>query len=556
MSRSLYLIAPKSTVPNHYGADFIEHWGFSSVQWIADVTLTTLAALAPPDFTVRLCDEAISPIDFDTSADFIGLTGKITQRERMIEVAAEFRRRGKTVLIGGPSASLSPGPFRQACDVLVRGEIEEIASDLFSDLRGGRWREEYDGGRPDLARSPIPQWSLYPNHRAVVGALQTSRGCPFDCEFCDVIPYLGRKQRHKPVGNVLAELDVLYGHGYREVFLTDDNFTVYRRRAKEVADALRRWNERPDREPVFFTTQASIDAARDEELLGLCAGAGLNSVFVGIETPNEAALREANKRQNLLDGPVGQIEKFLAHGIMVRSGMMVGFDADGPDVFERQFEFAMATPIPNFSVGAVVAPEATPLHARMRKSGRLIEGGSETAAVPWETNVAPLGMTREQLSIGMKWLANRLYSPEFFGDRLLRLIRGIEPPAIVRRPRGSSEGMRARERLFSLLMKRFLKSDGAAKEMAVRVARALSAKPEAGPYVAAAMHEYVQVRCLYDRTGYWEPRLAGLAAPSFRAAAAGAVGAAAADRRGRPPPARATDAGGTAVMLHASPAPP
>ena len=397
MSRSLYLIAPKSTVPNHYGADFIEYWGFSSVQWMADVTLTTLAALAPPDFTVRLCDEAISPIDFDTSADFIGLTGKITQRERMIEVGAEFRRRGKTVLIGGPSASLSPDPFRHACDVLVRGEIEEIAPELFSDLRSGRWREEYDGGRPDLASSPIPQWSLYPNHRAVVGALQTSRGCPFDCEFCDVIPYLGRKQRHKPIGNVLAELDVLYGHGYREVFLTDDNFTVYRRRAKEVVDALRGWNERPDREPVFFTTQASIDAARDEELLGMCAGAGLNQVFIGIETPNEAALREANKRQNLLDGPIGQIEKFLGHGIMVRSGMMVGFDADGPDVFERQFEFAMATPIPNFSVGAVVAPEATPLHARMRKSGRLIEGANETAAVPWETNIAPIGMTREQL---------------------------------------------------------------------------------------------------------------------------------------------------------------
>ena len=515
MSKSLYLIAPKSAVPNHWGADFIEHWGFSSVQWMADVTLTTLAALAPPDFTVQLCDEAISPIDFDSSADFIGITGKITQRERMIEVGAEFRRRGKTVLIGGPSASLSPDSFRHACDVLVRGEIEEIASDLFSDLRCGRWREEYDGGRPDLASSPIPQWSLYPNDRTVIGALQTSRGCPFDCEFCDVIQYLGRKQRHKPVGNILAELDVLYDHGYRKVFLTDDNFTVYRRRAKEVVDALRHWNEQPDREPVFFTTQASIDAARDEELLGMCGEAGLNSVFIGIETPNEAAMREANKRQNLLDDPIDQIGKFVAHGIMVRSGMMVGFDADGPDVFERQFEFAMATPIPNFSVGAVVAPEATPLHARMRKSGRLIEGGNETAVVPWETNIVPVGMSREQMSIGMKWLANRLYRPEFFGERLLRLIRGIEPTAIMRRPRGSSEWVRARQRLFSMVIERFLKSDGASKKMSDRVQRALSAKPAAGPYAYSSILEYIQVRCLYDRTGYWEPRLAELAAPPF-----------------------------------------
>ena len=515
MPRSLYLIAPKPTVPSYYSADFIEHQGFSSVQWIADVTLTTLAALAPPDFTVRLCDETISPIDFDTPADFVGVTGKITQRERMIEVGTEFRRRGKTVLIGGPCASLSPDSFREACDVLVRGEIEEIAPDLFSDLRCGQWREEYDGGRPDLGLSPIPRWSLYPNDRTVTGAVQTSRGCPFDCEFCDVIPYLGRKQRHKPVGNILGELDVLYGHGYRNVFLTDDNFTVYRRRAKEVVDALRRWNGQPDHDPVFFTTQASIDAARDEELLGLCGEAGLTSVFVGIETPNEAALREANKRQNLLDGPVGQIEKFLAHGIMVHSGMMVGFDADGPDVFERQFEFAMATPVPNFSLGALVAPEATPLHARMRRSGRLLEGGSEIAAMPWETNIVLAGMTPEQLSIGMKWLANRLYRPRFFGERLIRLIHAIEPPDIVRRPRGSSRELHARHSLLKTLIKRFAKSDSESLEMVLRVARVLSKKPEAAPYVGGAMRNYIQARYLYDWTGYWEPRLAGLDAPPF-----------------------------------------
>ena len=127
----------------------------------------------------------------------------------------------------------------------------------------------------------------------------------------------------------------------------------------------------------------------------------------------------------------------------------------------------------------------------------------------------PAGMTAEHLAVGMKWLANRLYHPRFFGERLMRLVHAVEPPAIRWRPRGSSEGLRARERLFSLLTKRFLKSDGAAKEMAGRVARALSEKPEAGPYVGEAMREYVRVRCLYDRTGYWEPRLAGLAAPPF-----------------------------------------
>ncbi len=516
MSPSIYLIAAGHDRPSVLGGEMFAHWGLPPTIWIADIALTTIAALVPSDFTVRICDESISPVDFDTPADFVGITGKVTQRMRMVELGEAFRRRGKTVLIGGPFASLSPESVRGAADILVRGEIEEIAADLFDDLRRGRWKDEYCGTRPDLGLSPIPRWDLYPNERSVTGAVQTSRGCPFDCEFCDVIQYLGRKQRHKPVARILEELDILYGHGYRSIFLSDDNFTVYRRRAKEVLEALYHWNRRPDTEAVSFSTQASIDAAKDEELLRMCGAAGLNTAFVGIETPNEASLRETNKRQNLLAEPVEQVERFLSHGIGVWSGMMVGFDADGPDIFERQFEFAMASPIPIFTLGAVVAPEATPLHARMKAEGRLLEDGNETASVPWETNIVPVGMTREQMSIGMRWLANRLFHPEFFGDRMIRFIDRFTPP------RNDDEALAvpssARRDLYRdvrVVVERFLQSEPALRKMTARVTQAVWSKPSTRRRVQSLLQQYAQIRCVYDQEGYWDPELGALDAPPF-----------------------------------------
>lgn len=515
MSKSLYLVAPKSTMPHSFGAEVYEHWGYSPSQLIGDVALTTVAALAPPDFEVAACDEALTPVDFDTPADFVGITGKITQSQRMLEIAETFRRRGKTVLIGGPYASLSPSSVRESCDILVLGEVEDIAEDLFGDLRSGQWKDTYLGGRPDLARSPLPRWELYPHERTRTGAVQTSRGCPFDCEFCDVIQYLGRKQRHKPVTQVLGELDALYDYGYGHVFLSDDNFTVYRSRAKELAGALRDWNLKASRGPVFFSTQASIDAARDEELLRMCADARLTTMFIGLETPNEESLRETKKHQNLLEDPIEQVRLLLAHGIYVISGMMVGFDSDGPDIFERQFEFAMANPIPIFSLGMLTAPEATPLYARMRQSGRLIESGGEVPAVPWDSNIVPAGMTPEQMSIGMKWLANRLYRPEFFGERLLHYMRSFKP---VSESGSQRRPLPAREDLYrdtSGLMQRFLRSGAEEMEMALRVERALAGKPELIRTVRTSILQYAQIRCLYDMGDYWDPVLGRLEAPPF-----------------------------------------
>ncbi len=351
MSKSLYLINPRPDFPSYFTAEVYNDMGFSPATYVADLAITTVAGLAPSDFHIQLCEEVITPVNFDTSADFVGITGKITQVESMKAIAQAFRERGKVVIIGGPHASLCPDVMRPYCDILIQGEMESIAETLFADLRRGRWQETYIGDKPDLDHCVIPRWDLYPNEHAIIGNVQTSRGCPFECEFCDVITYLGRKQRHKPVAQVLRELDEVYRHGYRYVFLSDDNFTVHRSRAKEVLEGLRDWNRRQSQGPVRFITQVSIDAARDDDMLRMCAEAGLSTVFIGIETPNEESLRETKKRQNLKIDLLDQAQCFLDHGIGVTAGMIVGFDADGPDIFDRQYEFAMSSPIPIFPSG-------------------------------------------------------------------------------------------------------------------------------------------------------------------------------------------------------------
>lgn len=508
MGKSLYLINAKAETPSYFGAEVFERSGLEPAHGIADLAAITVAALAPADWDVSVCDEYVTPVDFSSDADFIGITGKVNQADRMIEVAEEFRRRGKIVIMGGPFASLSPHALRGHCDILVIGELEGIAEQFFSDLENSEWKAEYTADRPDLALSPVPRWDLYPNDRTLMGCVQTSRGCPFECEFCDVIQYLGREQRHKAIDQIITELDVLYELGYRQVFLADDNFTVYRRRAKAVLRALRDWNEsRPDG-PVAFATQVSIDAARDPEIMQLCAEAGLVWVFIGIETPNEASLKETKKRQNVGINLIEQIQIFFDHGIMVTGGMIVGFDHDDLDIFQVQYDFAMKTPIPMFSLGALVAPAATPLFARMKAAGRLIEGGEEGTNL--NTNIIPALMTREELLEGLRWLCNNLYSPESFGRRVVQMIERLGPqrgPFREREGRTTS-AMRPVESETMIFLHKLIRQGPDETEMWRAIGKAMMAKPETGRLVMMSMYSYSQVRCLYEAGQFWEPHLA------------------------------------------------
>ncbi len=507
MAKTLYLINPRPELPSYFGAEAYGHHGYLPAQAIADLATSTVAALAPPDWTVTICEEYVDPIDFDADADFIGITGKVIQGDRMIAVADAFRRRGKTVIIGGPHASLSPEAVREHCDVLVIGELEEIAGELFADLEHSTWKREYVGDKPALDTSPVPHFELYPNDRALSGCVQTSRGCPFECEFCDVIQYLGRKQRHKSVDQILAELDVLYKIGFRAIFLADDNFTVYRKRAKNVLAAVRDWNAARTDGPVSFHTQVSIDAARDPEIMRLCGEAGLTRVFIGIETPNEESLRETGKRQNVGIDLASQVQIFLDHGISVIGGMIVGFDHDGPDIFDLQYDFAMATPIPIFTLGALVAPAATPLYDRMRESGRLIADGSQTQGV-WNTNILPVMMTRDQLFSGLKRLANRLYSPASFTRRTLSMIERMGPQLGPFKAGYTPHKPRQVEIDALGVIRKLIKTGPEEKQMFRTISEAMAAKPETGTMAMMALFSYAQVRCLYDSGQFWDPEIA------------------------------------------------
>lgn len=396
---------------------------------------------------------------------------------------------------------------------MVRGEIEVIAPQLFADIKAGYWQTEYVGEWPNLQSSPIPRWDLYPNDRALLGSIQTSRGCPFECEFCDVIQYAGRKQRHKSVEQILAELDVLYQQGYSQIFIADDNFTVYRRRTKELLIALRDWNNRQPEGRLVFCAQLSIDTAQEDEILQLCAEAGVYYVFIGLETPNEASLRETKKRQNMEINLVDQIQRFLEHGIVVMGGLIVGFDSDGLDIFERQYQFAMATPVPILMLGSLVAPSSTPLYARLRQDNRLLLDKKWGTNSPWDTNIVPKQMSREDLLAGLRWLGNWLYHPTAFGQRILQFIECYQESPLT-----ALQQIRNPRRQINLEMMEVVQSvcrlGSEESRMFLEITAATTNKhPATQVHVMHMMFQYAQIRYMFQQNKFWEPQQAEYPAP-------------------------------------------
>lgn len=485
---SLYLVAPRPTYSGYYDGE--PGWVTSP-----DLAIVTIAAMAPAHWTVRLTEEAIEEVDLDTTATFVGLTGKTAQLPRIIELSREFRRRGKTVIVGGPLASLDPDSVRPHADILFTGEMEDISAEFFADLEAGSLRAVYDGGRADIRRSPVPRWELYPAHRSMLGALQTTRGCPFECEFCDVIQYQGRKQRQKEVGQVVAELDALYSAGFRETFLTDDNFTVHRRYARTMLGALADWNSRHAADPMRFVTQASLDIARDPELLQACVDAGLTKLFLGIETINAASLRETNKRQNLLMPMAAALDAIVSRGISIRGGLVVGFDHDGPDIFDTIFEFAQKAPLPDVIINTLNASYGTPLHTRLKMEGRLSDGRWDGAM--FETNIVPKLMSRDQLTAGTFELTRRLFEASAFEQRVMRMIACFPEGLALAERRASRSSERSR--LMMTWLKRINARGPAEQKMLARVLEAASAKPLVWPAIVAALTHFERVSTFLDR---------------------------------------------------------
>jgi hypothetical protein len=492
---SIYSINPRVAFPGYYTGEAFtdgdEHW----VQ-VADLTTPTIAAMVPEGWDIVLADETITPVDLDLPVDFVALTGKVTQRARVIELAREFRRRGRVVLIGGSFATLTPHDMRPHADILVTGEIEELAPRLFADLAAGVWHDRYDGGMADIQLSPLPRWDLYRVDRAMEGALQTTRGCPFNCEFCDVIQYQGRKQRHKSVEQVLAELDHLYRHGFRKIFIVDDNFTVHRKWAHAVLDAFIEWGKKHADDPVSFSTQASLDIARDDELLAKCVAARLRTLFVGVETINEDSLRETGKRQNLLLPVLDAVRRIVARGVTVYAGIIVGFDHDDSSVFDRLDEFFQASPLPALNIGALTAPYATDLYRRLLKEGRLSGDVWQTSASnPFATNIVPAKMSRDELLERVAGLCRGAYAPRQFEQRVLNFIELYDPASreIEAQNRGTETG-----KAFSRIVRAISDRGPAEAAMVRKLLRAATRKPVTLQPVIVFLCLYAQTRLLLD----------------------------------------------------------
>lgn len=518
-SRKILVVVPQISALDKLavvarGADEASSEGLIS---LGSCAAATVAAFVPSDMSVAIHDETLANLDFATDADCIAITANVSQARRAIEIANAFRARGKTVLMGGPHVSLAPHLFEDCADSIVVGELEGIAETVFDDLRAGCLKPRYDGSRPSLALSPMPRWDLYPRDSALMGVVQTSRGCPFECNFCDVIQYLGRNQRHKPIANVLAELQALYDLGFATVSLADDNLTVYRQHARTLLTAIAQWNGAEGREPVVLNTQLSIDLARDPDLIQLCVDAGMTTAFIGIESGSAEALTEALKRQNLRIDIREQCEKLTRAGLQIHAGLIVGFDSDDKTAFERQFDFAMRLPVPIFNINILVAPVATPLFDKMKAEGRILEDRAiaEMPVGGLASNFRLAQISDDEANIGARWLISRLLAPENFVKRLRHTCEILGPTRWAREGRARRAPPRRVQVLMGGAMRRMLRDFDGGLQVVKEAQRISRQRPEIQDRVQDIVSQYFDVVRTYRRNGIYDDKLAQLLQPPF-----------------------------------------
>jgi radical SAM superfamily enzyme YgiQ (UPF0313 family) len=380
--------------------------------------LPLLAALTPAGHRVTLIDENVEPIDFErcARADIVGVTGMIVQRRRMREVLVELKSRGVFTVVGGPWITVNESYFAELADVVFVGEAEETWPQFLADWSAGKAGTRYEQAhQTDMSRVPTPRLDLLKSDRYAFGSVQFSRGCPFQCEFCDIIVVFGRRPRLKTSEQIIAELEALLARGMSMVFIVDDNLIGNKKAIKELLRQVIAWQHAKGF-PLTFVTEASIDLADDDELMRLMVEANINVVFVGIESTNEDSLREARKLQNLRKNGslLDKVRRIQEAGMEVWGGMILGFDHDNETVFDAHRRFLVSARISIAMVGMLSAIPKTPLHARLAAADRL-----DPTDDPGEgTNVVPLQMTRKALSDGYVRLMAELYEPDAYFNRL------------------------------------------------------------------------------------------------------------------------------------------
>jgi radical SAM superfamily enzyme YgiQ (UPF0313 family) len=404
------------------------------------INLPLLAALTPPGHEITIIDENVQLIDFDlcAHADIVGLTGMNVQRVRMHAILDELKARGVFTVIGGPWVTVYPSDFGDQPDAIFIGEAEETWPRFLIEWAEGRHARRYEQAeKTDMAIVPAPRLDLMPMGKYVYGSVQLSRGCPFTCEFCDIIVVFGRRPRIKTTAQIIAELEACLAAGKDNLFIVDDNLIGNKKAVKALLREIIVWQEARGF-PLKFATEASIDLAEDEELLQLMVDANIDEVFIGIESPNEDALRETKKIQNLSDKHgtlLDKVRRIQDVGIEVWCGMIVGFDTDDHTVFDLQRRFLAAARIPLAMVNVLTAIPRTPLYERLGREGRLDDSGELSNFGTISTNVIPTRISRQDLCDGYLELMRDLYASDaYFGrmDSLYLEGKPIPPSAHIR----------------------------------------------------------------------------------------------------------------------------
>ncbi len=390
--------------------------------------LLTVAAMLPAKWSKRLVDMNVQPLpDRDLRwADYVFISAMTIQRRSVSDLLARCRIVGVRTVVGGPLFTASPADFDGA-DHLVLGEAEVTLPPFLADFARGKPRHLYATDRfADLSETPVPLWELIDTGKYGAMNIQYSRGCPFDCEFCDITQLFGRKPRTKGREQAIAELEALRERGWRGgVFFVDDNFIGDKRKLKnETLPAIVDWQQRK-KYPFTFFTEASIDLADDHSLMELMARAGFEEVFIGIETPHDEGLREVGKVQNKDRDLLASVRRIQKAGLQVQAGFIVGFDSDPPSIFERQIRFIQESGIVTAMVGLLTALSGTRLHQRLLREGRLLReaSGNNTAL---SLNFIP-SMRLDTLVSGYKKIITTIYSPRNYYQRVISFLREYRP---------------------------------------------------------------------------------------------------------------------------------
>lgn len=389
--------------------------------------LMTVSSLLPEDFEKKLVDLNVETLkDEDILwADFVFISAMIVQKESSIKVIKKCKELGVKTVAGGPMFTSLHEQFEEV-DHFILNEGEITIPLFLEDLKNGELKRIYSSEeKPDLNITSVPDFSIINPNDYYMMPVQTSRGCPFDCDFCDIVNLNGRIPRLKEPEQVIKELEAIHNMGWnRSVFFVDDNFLGDKNKTKELLKKIIEWRKQVDFKPLFYT-EISINAADDDELLELMRSAGFFMVFVGIETPSAESLKECHKIQNQNRDLTESVRKFYKYGMEVTAGFIIGFDSDDETIFERQFQFIQETGISKAMIELLQALPGTKLFKRLESEGRLLKTSSGVC-LDSTINFVPK-LDREKLVNGYNKLIKKAYTAKCYFKRVSNFLKYYEP---------------------------------------------------------------------------------------------------------------------------------